>query len=188
MKNNFYKLTAHGSRLKAILTISFVTAAAFSILAFTTGCNNVRYGFKDVGTIPDSIKTVKVINFENRSRYVNPQLSPKLGDKLRQKIVGQTRLSQTNSDNADWEITGEIRDYSVSTSGISNQQTASNRLSVSIHIVLNDRKRDKTTEYDVSRNFEFAANLSIQQAEIALIEEMTRGLTDDIFNRIFSNW
>ncbi len=146
------------------------------------------YKFKDV-SIPAEVKTVKVNFIENRARYVNPQLSPRLTDRLRQKIVGQTRLSQTNNDEgADWIISGEIRDYSVSTSGVSNQQSAANRLSVSVHIVLDDRKQDKVIEHDISRNFEFAATLSLQQAEAALSDEMIRGLTDDIFNRIFSSW
>lgn len=134
------------------------------------------------------MKTVKITQIENRARLVNPQLSPKLTDKVRQKIVGQTRLSQTNNDNADWEISGEIREYGVSTSGISNQQAASNRLNVSVHIKVYKRKEDKTDEYDISRNFEFSANLSLQQAEAALSDEMVRGLADDIFNRLFSDW
>ncbi len=162
------------------MTITAVTAIIFA------GCK--IYKFKDV-SIPPEVKSVKVNFIENRARYVNPQLSPRLTDRLRQKIVGQTRLSQTNNDEgADWIISGEIRDYTVSTSGVSNQQSAANRLSVSVHIVLDDRKLDKVTEYDISRNFEFAATLSLQQAEAALSDELIRGLTDDIFNRIFSSW
>lgn len=145
------------------------------------------YKFKDV-SIPPEIKTVKVNYIENRARYINPQLSPRLTDKLRQKIVGQTRLTQTNNENVDWEITGFITDYSFSTSAISNQQVANNRLTVSVHVSLNNRKEDKITEYDVSRSFEFKGNQSFQQAENALGDEMIRTLTDEIFNRLFSNW
>jgi hypothetical protein len=56
-------------------------------------------------TVPDSIKTVKINFIENRASYVNPQLSPRLTDRLRQKIIGQTRLTQTNGQ-ADWEVSG----------------------------------------------------------------------------------
>ena len=59
---------------------------------------------------------------------------------------------------------------------------------MSVHIEIYKRKDDKTDKYDVSRNFEFSANLSLQQAEAALGDEMIRTLTDDIFNRIFSEW
>ncbi len=162
-----------------------LVACALSLVPFLTGCG--IYKFKDV-SIPPEIKTVRVNYIENRARYINPQLSPRLTDKLRQKIVGQTRLTQTNNDNVDWDITGFITDYSFSTSAISNQQVANNRLTVSVHITLNNRKEDKLTDYDVSRSFEFKGNQSFQQAENALGDEMIRTLTDEIFNRLFSNW
>jgi hypothetical protein len=65
---------------------------------------------------------------------------------------------------------------------------ANNRLTVSINITLNDRKNDKTSNYDVSRSFEFKGNLSFQQAENTLGDEMIRTLTDEIFNKLFSQW
>ena len=119
---------------------------------------------------------------------MNSQLSPRLSDKLRQKIVGQTRLTQTNNENAHWDISGYITDYSFSTSAISGQREAVNRLNVSVHIILNNRLAEKVQEYDVSRSFEFSASLSLHQAEAQLNDEIIRTLTDEIFNRIFSNW
>lgn len=165
-----------------LLLIPFIILCS---LFFNVGCG--VYKFRDV-SIPDTIHTVKVNIFENKAQYVNLQLSPKLADKLRQKIVSQTKLSQTNNDNADWVINGTITNYSFSTSGISQGREATNRLTVAVHVTINDQKANVTKEYDVSRNFEFSANQSIQQAEAALGEDIIRGLTDDIFNRIFSNW
>jgi Lipopolysaccharide-assembly len=146
-----------------------------------------RYSLKDV-SIPPEIKTVRVFFIENKARYINPQLSPKLTDKLRQKIVNQTRLSQTNND-ADYEISGYISEYSVSTSGISQQQVASNNLNVTVHIVFKNRQNDKLSfEADVTRNFPFSATKSLTQAEAELNDQIITNLTDEIFNRIFSNW
>ena len=166
-----------------------IVVILFFAAAGNSSCN--VYKFRDV-SIPDSIRTVKVNFIENRASYVNPQLSPRLTDKIRQKIVSQTRLSQTNNDNADWDIKGHISNYSFSTSGLTtqggNRQQTTNRLTVTVHIILNDQKANKTQEYDVSRNFEFSATQSIQQGEASLGDEIIRGLTDDIFNRIFSNW
>lgn len=175
-KTNYIK-----SVVFAVLVISILSFISFS----NSSCN--IYKFRDI-SIPDSIKTVKVNFIENRAPYVNPQLSPRLTDKLRQKIVSQTRLSQTNNDNADWDVRGYISNYASSTSGISQQQVATNRLTVTVHITLNDQKANKTQEYDVSRNFEYDARKSLTQAEAELTDEIIRGLTDDIFNRIFSNW
>jgi hypothetical protein len=140
-------------------------------------------------SIPDTIKTVKVKFIENRARYVNPQLSPRLTDKLRQKIVGQTRLTQTNSDNADWEISGYISDYSVSTSGISQRQASTNRLNVSVSITLFKRRDNiQMDPVSVSHSFDFPASRTLQAAEAELLDEIIRNMTDEIFNQIFSGW
>jgi hypothetical protein len=168
-------------RIKLLTALVPFALCLFSLLS----CH--IYKFKDV-SIPPDVKTVKVNFIENRAQYNNPQLSPKLTDKLRQKIVSQTRLSQTNSDNADWEVSGTITNYSVSTSAITGKQEVTNRLTVSVHISLARKKEEKTDEYDITRSFEFSANKSLQEAEAALSDEMVRTLTDDIFNRLFSNW
>jgi hypothetical protein len=169
---------------KKIYFLLFASLAVF-LSVMSTSCG--AYTFSGA-SVPDSIKTVKVNFLENKARYINPQLSPRLTDKLKQKITNQTKLTPTNSDNVHYEISGYISDYSVSTSGISNQQTVNNRLTVGVHISLNNHLAGKTDEYDVSRSFEFSASSSLQSAEAALMDEMIRGLTDDIFNRIFSNW
>jgi hypothetical protein len=150
----------------------------------TTGCNIYKL---NEAVIPDSVRTFKLNFIENRARIVNPQLSPRLTEKFRQKILGQTRLSP-NDNNPDWEINAFITDYSLSTSAISNQQVATNRLSVSVHLSLLDTKTDELKDFDVSRSFEFKGNLSLQQAENLLMDEMTRTLTDEMFNKLFSNW
>lgn len=162
-----------------------ITVALFFMITSNSSCK--AYSFRDI-SIPDTIKTVKVNFIENKAPYVDPQLSPRLTDKLRQKIVSQTKLSQTNNDNADWVIGGRITNYAFSTSGISQQQVATNRLTVTVHIIRTDQKSNKTDEYDVSRNFEYSGNMSLQQAQASLGDEIIRGLSDDIFNRLFSNW
>lgn len=168
----------------------FFPLAGILIFCFSgsmcSSCN--IYKFADV-SIPDSIKTVKVNFIENNARYVNPQLSPQLTDKLRQKIVSQTRLTQVNNDNAHYVISGKITDYSVSTSAISGQQVATNRLTVAVSINLrNNLSNEPEQNYSVTRSFDFSASLSLSQAEANLIQEIIRNLTDEIFNRIFSNW
>jgi len=163
--------------------------SAFCIFNFAfTGCG--IYSFTPKGTLPDSIKTVRVQIFENRAPYVNPQLVPNLTDRLRQKITRQTKLTQTNNDNANLDISGTITDYSVLTTGVTSvngqKQSSVNRLTVTVHVVFNQFGEAK--EADVSHSFDFPANQTLQQAEAALLDEMVRNLSDEIFNRIFSDW
>lgn len=163
-------------------------ATALILGTLFSGC----YSFKDV-SIPPDVKTARVNYIENKARYINPQLSPQLSDKLRQKINNQTRLTLVQADDADYDISGYVSDYSITTSGISqqnNQQQASiNRLTVTVTLIFkNNKDPKKNFEAPISRNFEFSSSLSLQAAEAQLNETIIQNLTDEIFNRIFSNW
>lgn len=171
-------------KLEGFISLSVIVVSCFLFSTSTSSCN---YSFNQ-SVIPDTIKTVKVNTFENTAQYNNPQIRQRLSDKLRQKIVSQTKLKQTNGDNPDWEINGTVTQYSFSTSAISNQQVVTNRLTVVIHIVLDRHRDDKVEEYDVSRSFEFRGSQSFQQAEATLMDEMIRTLSDEIFNQLFSGW
>jgi hypothetical protein len=144
------------------------------------------YSFQDV-SIPPEVKTIRIQYIENRAPYVNPQLAPQYNDRLKQKITNQTKLTVVQSDNAHYDVSGTITNYSPSTAGISGQQAVTNRLTVSIKITLKNEKGE-IKNYDVSRNFDFSANLTLQQAEAQLNETIIRSMVDETFNRIFSNW
>ncbi len=168
------------------IAISTVAIAIFFI-AFTQSSCSI-YRFKDV-SIPDSIKFVKLNQFQNKASYINPRLAPELTEKVRQKIVSQTRIGITNSDDADWIIDCTITSYALSTSGISNQQANSNRLNVGVSVIVRDGKTQKEIgKYDVTTPFDYSGSLSLQQAEQGLQTQMLRDIPDAIFNRIFSNW
>jgi len=165
--------------------ILLISAILIAIFNFNSGCG--VYSFVDV-SIPDTVKTFRLNLNENRAPYVNPQLSPSLTERLRQKIVNQTKLSQTNSEDAHFDIVGYVSDYSVTTTGVTNKTEVTNRLTVSVHITFLRSANLPPEEFDVSRNFEFSASQTLQTAQSQLLDEMVRSLTDDIFNRLFSNW
>lgn len=146
------------------------------------------YKFKDV-SIPAEVKTCRISYIENKARFQNPQLSPQMTEKLRQKINNQTRLTLVPGEEADYDIRCEITGYDVTTAGISQQQAATNRLIVTVNVVFRNRLDEKKNfEAPVSRNFDFSANLSLDQAQAQLTSTIIQNMVDEIFNRIFSNW
>ena len=148
---------------------------------FLSGC----YSFRDI-SIPPEVKTVRINFIENKARYINPLLSPQLTDKLRQKVNNQTKLTQIQGEEAHYDISATITDYSLTTSGISDKQAASNRLNVTVHIIFKNRLDEKKDfEADITRNFDFNASLSLPQAETQLSETIVNNLSDEIFNRIY---
>ncbi len=181
IKTCFLFLVPRSSRLVSC-TLYFVSC----IFLFSLSSCGV-YTFKDV-SIPPEVKTIKISYIENKARYVNPQLSPQLTDALQQKISNQTKLTRTTSDDANWQISGTITNYSVSFSAVSGKQTTQNNLTVGVHIIFRNNLKDKTDEFDVSRDFPFSASLTLSQAEGSLQADILKNITDEIFNHIFSNW
>ncbi|HVZ95583.1 MAG TPA: LPS assembly lipoprotein LptE [Chitinophagaceae bacterium] len=162
-----------------------VLAALLLTLSFAT----CKYSTHDVAPIPADVKTFRVNYLENKARYVNPQLMPQVTEKLRQKIIGQTRLKETNNDDAHYDISGYLSDYSISTTGISNNVSSTNRLSVTFHLVFkNTLDNTKNFEADISNNYDFNGSETLQQAESEKYDQIVKDLTDGIFNKIFSNW
>ncbi len=169
------------------------TAISFFLVVVTGSLFSCGvYSFKDV-SIPPEIKTINIGFIENRARFVDPQLSPLLTDKVKQKIASQTKLIQIPGDNADYDVTAYISAYDVSTSGVSNQAASINRLTVSVHLALKNRLSDQKLgtpdfETDITRLFDFPATQTLSDAQVSLEPTIVSQLTDDIFNRLFSNW
>lgn len=181
LKNNSVKPPERGlSRL--------IMIAAGMLIAVTCIFATCKYGFKDV-SLPAEVKSFRVNYFENKAEYKNPQLSPQITEKLKQKIISTTRLRQTNDDNADYDISGFVSQYYVSSTGINNNSTSLNRLTATFHILFKNNLDDKKNfESDVTYSVDFDANLSLSQVEQQKGDEIAKNLTDAIFNKIFSNW
>ena len=170
---------------------SFISLAVCWVLICLTGSCKT-YSFKDV-SIPPEVKTIRIGFIENRARYVDPLLSPQLTNKFKLKIASQTKLIQIQTDNADYDITAYVSDYTVSTAGVSNQEASINRLTVSIHMALKNRLNDQKMgtpdfETDISRIFDFSSKQTVNEAEATLTPQIVDQMTDDMFNRLFSNW
>ena len=164
-----------------------VLAACLLLLA-TFNFATCKYGFKDVSLAPE-VKTFRVNYFENKADYKNPQLSPQITEKLKQKIISTTRLRQTNDDDAHYDISGYVSGYYTSTTGISGNNTSLNRLTATFHLIFkNTLDEKKDFEADVTYSVDFDANLSLSQVEQSRGDDISKNLTEAIFNKIFSNW
>ncbi len=173
--------------ISAICNLKSAILSCFILLTFNYA--TCRYSTRDASPIPPEIKTFRVNYLENKARYVNPTITPQVTEKLKQKIIGQTRLRQTNSDDAHYDIDGYLTDYSVTTTGISNQNASTNRLNVSFLLIFkNTVDQTKDVEVEITRNYDFDAKLTFDQAQSQLGTEIVKNLVDEIFNKIFSNW
>ena len=177
------------TRLLHILGTAAKRVLLCMLVLFTFSYATCKYGFKDASPIPPEIKTFRVNPFENKAQYVNPQLAPQLGEKLKQKIINTTRLRQTNNDDAHYDISGFVSQYYTSTTGVSGNNASQNRLNVVFHVVFKNAKNEaKNFEADLMYNKDYPATQSLSQAESGLNTTMINNITDQIFNKIFSDW
>ncbi len=178
---------ATGNKQGAISKIFLLPICILLIVVFSY--STCKYGFKDTSPIPEEVKTFRVNPLSNKAQYVNVQLAPQLTEKLKQKIINTTRLRQTNSDDAHYDINGSVTQYYTSTTGITGNNASLNRLNISFHLIFkNSLDEKKNFETDVSTYVDFPATQSLSQAEAGNTPKIIGNIVDAIFNKIFSNW
>ncbi|SEL96947.1 Lipopolysaccharide-assembly [Chitinophaga rupis] len=163
-----------------------ITAVVLLVLG---GCS-VKYSTSGA-SIDQGAKTVNVRFVENRAPINNPTLSQRVSEKIRNKIQAQTKLTQINEDNADYEFKATITGYNFSNAAVTNvDKAATSRLTVTINVVFIKRVGDKKGwTQPFSQSADFQADQLPSQVENRLLDEtIIPQITDAIFNRAFANW
>jgi len=166
--------------------ISFLVALLFTL----TGCR-VNYSFTGASVDP-SIKTVSILQFENKAPLASPTLSPLLTEKLRDKFVSQTSIRVINNEDlADIGYIGSIVGYDVAPAGFSgnDQSAALNRLTITLEVKFFDKKDiSKSWQQRFVRYADFSGSLPLSSVESNLINDISKQLAEDLFNKSFVNW
>lgn len=168
---------------------SLIGAAAAVLLLSLAGCT-VKYSATGA-SIDQGAQTVNIRFIENRAPINNPTLAQRLTERLRQKIQSQTKLTQVNEDNADYEFRATVTGYSFSNAAVTNvDQAATSRLTVTMNVIFVKRVGDKKGwTQSFSQSADFQANQLPSQVENSLLDEtIIPQITDAIFNRAFANW
>jgi hypothetical protein len=170
-----------GFNKKTALGLLLITAVLLS------GCWLYKF---NASTIDASAMTVNVNLITSKAPLAPPTLSQKFTEVLRTQITSQTRLTQENSDSADYVFTGYISGYDVSNAAVINVEQASTlRLTITVNIDFKSRLNPKNNfNTTFSRSQDFAASNSITAVQDQLITKINSDLSDDIFNRAFANW
>lgn len=155
------------------------------LMCFVTSCG--VYSF--TGAAIEGI-TINVHFIENNARTVVPSLSATLTEKLRQRILSQSSLSQVNNDMTDYDVSGAINGYDVTVASVTGKETSLlNRLTITVSITFKNKLNEKANfVQSFSRFADFSSDQNIQNVEVKLISEISDQLADDIFNKAFVNW
>lgn len=160
--------------------------ALLALLLFISGCG--IYSFTGASISPD-VKTISIKYFPNNSVLVQPTLSRRFTEALRDKFTNQTNLVLVNS-GGDLAIEGEITGYTTEPVAIQGDQKAAlQRLKISVNVRFTNSKNEKQNfESNFSRFADYDASSRLSDVEDGLIDQINEELTQDIFNKAVVNW
>ncbi len=158
-----------------------------SWLLLSIGCG--IYSFTGA-SVDAAATTVNVKKFLNEANYVNPTLADKMTEELKNKITSQTKLSQVNSDQVDYIFDCTITKYGTSTVAVQDvEKPASARLTIAVKVKFTSNiDPDDDFSQTFSRSEDFSADKSLDQVQDGLVEDISKELVSDIFNKAFVNW
>lgn len=135
-------------------------------------------------------ETIRISTFPNYAPYQNPNLSQLFTNELQDIFNNRTKLNLSTDDNSDLLIDGEITGYQQSSVAIqANEIAGKNRLTVTVRVrYQNNKDESKSFDRSFSAYEDFEANLTLQQAEGALLDSILEQLTTQIFNAIAMDW
>ncbi len=140
-------------------------------------------------SIPDNIKNFSVQYFENRAPLINPTLSQNFTEGLKDRVTQESRLILKNG-TGDVDFSGEITGYDVRPMAIqADALSAMTRLTVTVKVRYKNYKDPKLNwESSFSGFREFDSSLNINDVEEEYVGEIIEEITENIFNKTFSDW
>ncbi len=166
---------------------AIAVAIAGLLLLMNNSCR-ISYSFTGAD-IPIEAKTFSVRYFSNNASLVQPMLSQKMTEGLRDRLLQQTNLSMVNS-SGDVAFEGEITNYTLQPVAIQGNETAQlTQLTVTINVrYFNKINPEKNFESSFSRFQQFSSSVNLASIEDGLLDQITEELVDDVFNKALVNW
>jgi outer membrane lipopolysaccharide assembly protein LptE/RlpB len=149
----------------------------------------VSYKFNGASINYDKTKTISIADFPIKSDYVYAPLATKFNDDLKDIFIRQTRLRLVPR-SGDMSIEGEIIGYQQLNKAVKADGYASEtelRITINVRFVNNaDHTKDFEQQFSAFRNYNSSQMLTAVQDQ--LITEMTKEITEQIFNATVANW
>ena len=163
-----------------------------SLLVFTLvvgiSCT-VSYKFNGGNINYDKVKTISIADFPIKSDYVYAPLGTNFNEDLKDIFLRQTRLKLVNN-NADLEIDGEITGYNQYNQAVSaDGYSSETKLTITVNVrFVNNTNHEQDFEQQFSAFRVYDSRELLTAVQDGLIAEMTKEITDQIFNATVANW
>lgn len=147
-------------------------------------------GFRDSGSMPEEWKSFAVEMIENNAANCPLSYGPMLTEVLKDGIQNNTRLVLNTDGEGEIILTGIISAYNVMPIAIQNNDDASqNRLTITVNfeLIINEPEPDKIN-FSATRFADFESNVNLASIESQLIEDINNQVSQDVINKLLSNW
>ncbi len=151
-------------------------------------------GYSFTGGSVGDAKTISVNYFLNRALLVNPNLSQRLTEEVKDIFIQQTPI-ELGDGKTDLVVEGTIVGYEVrpmsaqSQNSQGNETSSQSRFTITISVKFtNNLEPEKSYEETMSRFRDFSSDYLFSDVEDELMNEINKELAEDIMNRAIANW
>ena len=168
-------------------TLRKLTALA-ALLALIVSCS-VSYKFNGASIDYSKTKTIQIADFPIRSSYVWGPMASIFNNQLKDIYANHTRLIQVRR-NGDLKVEGEITRYEQRNKAVTSEgHSAQTELSLTVNVRFTNNANhaeDFERQFTASATYETTQSLNSVQEE--LVTQMSKEITDQIFNATVANW
>lgn len=169
--------------MKDFKNIAVLVALALGV----AGCG--IYSFSGTSIRPD-VHTITIEPVENNAMKVNPSLANNLTESLKDKFKKLTSLEEVEMD-GDLVLIVTVESYDVKAQGIAKDETpAQNRLTVTCKATFENVKHPEESfeKKSFAAYQDYDADLTLDEVEESLCDQIIETLVEDIFNASVAQW
>ena len=162
----------------------------FLLFMVISSCWPSSIGFRDSGSMPEAWKSFTVEMIENNAANCPLSYGPVLTEILKDGIQNNTRLVLNTDGEGELVLTGVISAYNVMPIAVQDNDNASqNRLTISVNfeLIINEPEADKL-KFSATRFADFESNVNLASVESQLIDDINSQISQDVINKLLSNW
>ena len=140
--------------------------------------------------MPEEWESFTVEMIENNAANCPLSYGPVLTEILKDGIQNNTRLVLNTDGEGEIVLTGGITAYNVMPIAVQDNDNASqNRLTISVkfELIINEPEVDKI-QFSATRFADFESNVNLASVESQLIDDINSQISQDVINKLLSNW
>ena len=158
------------------------------LTAMVCACK-VSYSFNGASIDYNVTKTIQIEDFPIRTAYVWGPMEAIFNNQLKDIYNSHTHLRQVKR-NGDMKIEGEITQYNQRNKSVSSDgYSAQTELTMTVNVrFTNSKKHEEDFERQFTANATYETTMSLNQVQEDLVTQMSKEITEQIFNATVANW